>query len=173
MIFLVQEQPSHRSWLSLVLIFLLWSYKLHNLTQFLWPGHLIMSLAAAQNVMWPCYHVRKAKRQFLLSCCRLDEVFHCGLGSWGVRQLLFVIGLISWILLLYQGCYNWQGPQGLWFSWILPNRQLLWQWRHATDVAATVSALPAKNGRGGPGCMLVSRAVTSAWKSCSSWFSAD
>ena len=43
MIFLVQEQPSHRSWLSLVLIFLLWSYKLHNLTQFLWPGHLIMS----------------------------------------------------------------------------------------------------------------------------------
>jgi hypothetical protein len=173
MIFLVQEQPSHRSWLSLLLIFLLWSFKLHNLTQFFWPGHLVMSsplawwwwhfywsLAVAQNVMWPCYHVRKANRQFLLM--RWGFVLWTGF-LWSAPIIVcYWLDFLDYTIHIRAATIG-KAPKGLCFAWILPNRQLRWKWQPCLS----------KNGRGATGCVLASQVVTTAWRSCSSWFLAD
>ena len=49
-----------------------------------------------------------------------------------------------------QGRHGCQSLQGLGLAWILQNEKQRRQRRYATDVAATVVALPDKNGRGGP-----------------------
>ena len=43
-----------------------------------------------------------------------------------------------------QSRHGWQGPQGLGLAWILQNRKRLRQRWHATEVTATVAALPLK-----------------------------
>ena len=48
---------------------------------------------------------------------------------------------LDFTYLIIQGRHGWQGPQGLGLAWILQNSGA----QHATDVAAIVKVLPAKN----------------------------